>query len=191
MSDLEDMRNSDPNDLRFYLGKFGADDVQETDLSMQEHEINMMINSEYADNFNEQKLRTNIVMPAIETKCLEYDESVLSQIICIQCNRKFANKYTLKTHLKICTEFKREIVCIFAGCLFKTDNIVAFNQHKITHQEANFACLKCGKRFKSNILLVYHELKHAPAEFKCEICNIFYKYKSNFNHHNRKKHPKY
>lgn len=189
MSDLDDMRNSDPNDLRFDLI---VDDVQEPELAMQEHELKMMTDSEYAEKINDEMLRIasiNNFTPISDFKQLE-SNTTISDKICPHCKKEFSNKYTMKTHLNICNAVEREIVCGVVGCLFKTNNIVLFNQHKIVHKEARFICLICSERFKEDILLIYHKLTHKPSIYKCEICIKEFKYKSSFDRHNKDNHPK-
>jgi hypothetical protein len=182
INELEDMRDSDPTDFRFDLI---VDNVQETDLAMQEHELKMMLDHEYAEKINNAMSRIVIT----DFKQLESNTTILEKT-CPYCKKEFSNKYTMKTHLKICSAIGREIVCGALGCIFKTNDIRLFNQHKIIHREARFICKICGERFKEDVLLYYHKLTHEPIIYKCEFCHKEFKFKSSFVRHKKNKHPK-
>ncbi|XP_021945343.1 zinc finger protein 99 [Folsomia candida] len=99
---------------------------------------------------------------------------------CIQCNKAFTSKHTLKKHMDKHSD--RNIKCDRPNCtsVFKTNN--RLNEHiKQVHESkkegaAEYRCETCGKVFNVKGRLRRHEKLHNPeTPFLCTVCGKGFK----------------
>lgn len=79
-------------------------------------------------------------------------------------------------------------MCKECGVTIRRDN---FRKHTLIHSLGKQICDICGSEHKSFESLRTHNFhfhKNNKKEYKCEECNLTFKYRHRWNHHNRKVH---
>lgn len=104
----------------------------------------------------------------------------LKPVKCHLCPKQFANRSNLRSHL--ISHTTENVKCPICDQVFK--NRVSLQSHKKLHKEnsKNFICPECGKQFFNRNHLERHRIAHSEVRgFKCEICHVAYKWVG-FNH---------
>lgn len=101
-------------------------------------------------------------------------------VSCNLCNKTFSSKSNLRSHL--ISHSTENIKCPVCGLIFK--NRVSYQSHKKMHKDnaKNFSCPECGKLFFNRHHLQRHRIAHSEARnFKCDQCDMAYKWVSFLN----------
>ena len=134
---------------------------------------------------------------------------------CTICSKTFSFETGLKYHLeqhknknKFYCELCQRFVWVTkkklhvkqhekAGSKFKCDTCqriclrqAYLEQHRLTHQEAQYPCRKCSKKFVSKTNLKVHMAKmhSAQGSFPCTVCQKIFKSKLSLTHHQKYRH---
>lgn len=103
---------------------------------------------------------------------------------CSQCDKSFANQYTLECHVKFVHEGV-SFPCKTCGKVYSRKG--ALMMHERIHSETcPFMCSVCGKGFYQRSSLEAHNISHsADRTYSCEICDKKFKTVYQLNNHNR------
>lgn len=105
-----------------------------------------------------------------------------------KCQKRFAAKSTLKTHIKNVHKKERRWAC-FCGKRFKRK--AHLQGHKKNHlpKEKKYGCDSCTGKFETQHKLKRHQRIHTgEATHICPSCNTSFVSKSSLNAHKRKRH---
>ena len=108
------------------------------------------------------------------------------EISCEKCIAKFANKYSLKKHMKKVHDVK-QYSCDDCGKEFHKNYLL--RQHKLEHSGDVFPhkCSQCSKQFKYPFLLKRHMRVHKG--YVCDACNLTMDKWSDLQQHKATEHP--
>jgi uncharacterized Zn-finger protein len=98
---------------------------------------------------------------------------------CDQCGYTTQHRNSLIIHALKHTE-ERPHNCDHLGCKGRFKDLKSLNLHKQIHQESNYECFFCGKRYQSRDLIRNHMLQHSSSKtenYRCETCEKSYKSK--------------
>ncbi|CAB3245259.1 unnamed protein product [Arctia plantaginis] len=107
---------------------------------------------------------------------------------CDICNKGYARKNGLRTHLKTDHGFGNVLSCNW--CDKKFDAISRLRNHQVKHtKERNFHCDQCGGKFVTQAALIYHVRLHTGERpFPCDLCDESFLSASRRMEHKRRKH---
>lgn len=107
---------------------------------------------------------------------------------CDICNKGYARKNGLRTHLKTDHGFGKVHSCEWCGKKF--DAISRLKYHIVKHtRERNYHCDICGGKFVTPAALVYHTRLHTGEKpFPCDLCNESFLSASRRMEHKHRKH---
>ncbi|XP_023232617.1 zinc finger protein 708-like isoform X1 [Centruroides sculpturatus] len=129
--------------------------------------------------------------------------------ICHICNKSFKRNCELKNHINNIHKAEQKYSCDICNKSFKQKSYLP--QHKLIHSNNLYcdicgkrvpfgngrleihkrihkmhACKICGKEFKTNCRLLFHEATHSKDRpFKCDICNKTFKLKREVKRHQK------
>ena len=108
------------------------------------------------------------------------------EISCGKCIAKFANKYSLKKHMKKVHDVK-QYSCDDCGKEFHKNYLL--RQHKLEHSGDVFPhkCSQCSKQFKYPFFLKRHMRVHKG--YVCDACNLTLDKWSDLQQHKATEHP--
>ncbi|XP_055682118.1 zinc finger protein weckle-like [Lutzomyia longipalpis] len=90
---------------------------------------------------------------------------------CPYCEKKFAKKFILQSHIHAMHIGDKPYVCEECGNSFRT--ISALNQHQTIHSdERPYQCASCPKKFKKTQHLKRHEESHTDKMYECPHCDL-------------------
>ncbi|XP_055593609.1 zinc finger protein 236-like [Uranotaenia lowii] len=95
-----------------------------------------------------------------------------TKLPCVQCNKKFPLKSTLKVHVKAAHSdpSKGKLACGKCDQIFKTQELLA--THKLSHVAAKFNCDKCRESYPTSSALKAHKQTHNELRLhRCSNCS--------------------
>ena len=106
------------------------------------------------------------------TKHINRVHKNLRPFSCSHCDKRFKDKWHLKTHEMIHTG-EKPYKC--SMCDYKCATATLLKIHLRLHTGNTFNCSRCDKKFTRQCQLAYHELTHDDAKpFKCSQCDMSY-----------------
>ncbi|XP_075987730.1 uncharacterized protein LOC142984186 isoform X2 [Anticarsia gemmatalis] len=115
-------------------------------------------------------------------------EEKTPNFFCDICNKGYARKNGLRTHLKTDHGFGNVLSCKWCGKKF--DAVSRLRNHQVKHtKEKNYRCEQCQGKFVSRAALIYHIRLHTGERpFPCDLCNESFLSASRRMEHKRRKH---
>ena len=105
------------------------------------------------------------------TKMLVSAEMIQLNCTCDFCDKKFNNKYNLKTHLQ---SVHMKVVLPCPVCPFRAGSKLSLTIHSQSHDELRlekFKCAPCDKEFvNQNNLRRHNKSKHEKVKYNCDQC---------------------
>lgn len=121
---------------------------------------------------------------------------------CNLCTKVFASLRSAARHRRICKQIERKYKCTICGLQFAYE--ITLNKHilryhegervsvkfidsKTKHDDRQFQCDTCNRRFYKRDLLVKHTKIHSPNEkyFECDVCQKKFHRRDNLRSHKR------
>jgi uncharacterized Zn-finger protein len=104
---------------------------------------------------------------------------------CYVCNRKYADRYSLRYHLRT-HGIGHQIRCELCNKSFPKPSRLQAHVNTFHKDIRNFSCSGCDKTFKTRLHLENHFLQHTGEKpFKCETCGESFRHKVSLVAHTR------